>query len=305
MKQSPTPFQIEYGLFQLDFPDYHAVLGIPIGADANQVRKKYLKIAYSLHPDTCKAKSDAEKEQASQILSKLVNPAYENLYKKNLRVEYQLILSQMGRRLSMEGNLDNTSLVSEEAKKLAQSVAQLELVYKKLLEDLTSHQYESLNSIIETIGKISELNLVYLTLSKTQEIKQEPIIFKVNEVVIKPKETTPSNDNKQEQQKNNSPVESYIRRAQEYIDRQNYTKAITELRDALQLDPNNSTCHSLMGLAYLKDKKLGMAKVHINKAWSLNPKDPIVVQSKQELDKLNSAENPSKSSSNPPKWKFW
>ncbi|NET53020.1 MAG: J domain-containing protein, partial [Merismopedia sp. SIO2A8] len=74
-------FQIERGLFKFDFTDHHAVLGIPIGADKKEVRKRYLKIARNLHPDSSKAEGEAEKQQANQLLSKLVNPAYEQLSK--------------------------------------------------------------------------------------------------------------------------------------------------------------------------------------------------------------------------------
>ena len=49
-------------------------------ADAQEIRKRYLQIARSLHPDSCAAASDQEKLLANKLLSKLVNPAYEQLY---------------------------------------------------------------------------------------------------------------------------------------------------------------------------------------------------------------------------------
>ena len=58
------------------------------------------------------------------------------------------------------------------------------------------------------------------------------------------------------------------------------------IRDGLKIDPNSSTCHGLMGLVYLKQNLLSVAKPHINKAWQSNPQDPVAIEAKQELDKL-------------------
>ena len=48
------PFAIKHGLFKLKITDYHAILGIPLDADAKQVRLRYLKIAQTIHPDILK-----------------------------------------------------------------------------------------------------------------------------------------------------------------------------------------------------------------------------------------------------------
>ncbi|MGK7876291.1 MAG: DnaJ domain-containing protein [Xenococcaceae cyanobacterium] len=259
-------FQIKHGFFKFNFTDHHAVLGIPVDADAKQVRKRYIKIAQRLHPDTCKAKNDVEKQQANQILSKLVNPAYEQLYKDKSRVEYQLVLSQMGKRLVSEGG--KITLASEAAKKLYRAGADLDVVYHKLLQALAADQYKSLEQVLNKVAQISELNLVYLIRKQSQEIKRKR----------KPPETTT--------EMKGPTVASYVRRAQEYFDKNNFAKTILELRHALELDRNNSTCNGLMGLAYLKQNNLGMARVYINKACKSNPKDPIAIQGKQELDKV-------------------
>ena len=43
-----------------------------------------------------------EKQLASELLSKLVNPAYEKLSGERDRAEYIIVLSQMGKRLVQE-----------------------------------------------------------------------------------------------------------------------------------------------------------------------------------------------------------
>jgi len=51
----------------------------------------------------------------------------------------------------------------------------------------------------------------------------------------------------------------------------------------LKLEPNNPLAHSLIGIVYLKQNQLTMAKVHINKALQLNPNEPMALRSKQVL----------------------
>lgn len=88
------------GLFKYEVKDYYAILGLPISASPKDIRLRYLKLAYQLHPDTNQAETRENREKASTILSKLVNPAYENLYKDKLRKECQLIFSEISMRLA-------------------------------------------------------------------------------------------------------------------------------------------------------------------------------------------------------------
>lgn len=298
---TPMSFQIERGLFKYDFTDHHAVLGMPIGADVKEVRKRYLKIARRLHPDSCKAASDAEKKLASQLLSKLVNPAYEQLSQNNNR-DYLVSLGHMGRRLAAEGA--KAPLASEAAQQLFRSGgANLDNAYRSLVQKLATTQYDSLNPVLDKIAEISELNMVYLILSKGEILKSggrvEP--RPVSEDSRKGPATT-----KDAQRKDlrptppgapgspGSPIADsgltraaeYVRRAEGYMSKNNFAAAVLELREALKLDPNNSRCHSLLGAAYLKQNQATMAKVHINKALQLNPKDELAMKGKQYLDKL-------------------
>ena len=82
-------------------------------------------------------------------------------------------------------------------------------------------------------------------------------------------------------------VEQYCRRAEELILRNAFAQAILELRDGLKLEPNNSRCHSLLGVVYLKQNQAKMAKIHIERALQLDPKDAQALEAKQKLDKLS------------------
>ena len=71
------------------------------------------------------------------------------------------------------------------------------------------------------------------------------------------------------------------------MEKNSFAMAISELRGALKIDPNHSTCHGLLGKAYLQQNQPTMAKVHMNKAWNSNPKDPVAIECKKLLDKHN------------------
>lgn len=276
-------FSIKHGLFKYDLIDHYAILGMPLDSDPKQVRKQYLKIARNLHPDTLKGKNDAEKKQASEFLSKLVNPAYEQLSKPATASEYELVLKQTGKRLAADSG--KVALDSDIAKQLAKTPSgSLDVAYKSAIKQVASSQYESLTQCIEATGQLSELNMVYL-IRKQGQVARAPVgsMGTSNSVKgdKKPVDAPPPPPPKQ-----TSPAEAYIRRAQEYIEKKNYAKALLELRDGIKLEPNNSTGHALLGLCYLKQNQATMAKVHINKALAGDPKNPLALQGKQALDRL-------------------
>ena len=277
-------FKIEQGLFRLDIIDHHAILGVPVDADPDQIRQRYKLVARLLHPDTCAAETPEEKEFAKQLFSKLVSPAYSELSKSRNRAEYLVLLGHVGKRLAAEPA--TAQITTPAAKELAQAGANLDRSYKNLLQKLAAKQYESFYQVIQTIAQISELNMVVLMYKESQGIKTITTAGSGNYTVAK--QTTqniPVSGNKPAESPA-SPVAPYLQRAEEYVSKNNLAKAILELRDALSLEPSNSTCHSLLGMIYLKQNQGTMAKVHINKALQLNSKDPKALQAKQLLDKF-------------------
>ena len=285
-------FTIKHGLFRAKITDYHAILGVSLDANPKTIRLKYLRIAQKLHPDTCRANS-AEKKLANQILSRLVNPAYEELSNKTQFAEHQLILTQVGKRYAQ--NSDRMTIASESAKKLLQAEANIDRVYHQLLKELSANQYQKLDKVLSKIAVISELNLVYLIVKHQQGINREENVIKKQKTVRPPSASTVKTKPPQpqapkkpqpEEPTPESRVASYLRRAKEYLAKGNINDAVFELKDALRIDPNNSTCHAYMGRAYLHQNQITMAKVHINKAYKANPQDPVVIQSKEQLEKL-------------------
>jgi curved DNA-binding protein CbpA len=304
-------FAIKHGLFKLNITDYHAILGVSLDAELKEVRLEYLKIAQKLHPDKCR--SDVTKMKiAGQILSKLVNPAYEQLSKKNSFAEHQLVLTQLGKRLVE--NKAKITVEDEAAKELLKAGDSFELLYPKLLKKLTSEQYKSLEQAVHNIGIVSELNLVYLMLkcerginrkqASSPNVPNKQTITQSKSTTIQEQTATTQTSSstsqtasKVEEPTSESRVTAFVSRAQQYIAKGEYDQAITELRDALKIDPNHAQAHAFTGRAYLYKGQLTMAKVHIAKACSADPHNLIVVDSKKALDKLTKAESKPKTPS--------
>lgn len=284
-------FEIKQGLFKHNLTDHHAVLGVSLDADPKQIRLQYLKIAQKLHPDKCRA-DKAKMEAAGKILSKLVNPAYEQLSRQDTFAEHQLILTQMGKRLAE--NRDKVKVYSPAAKELLKAKDNAELVYHKLLKKLTANRYQSLERAIEEIAVHSELNLVYLMLQGDRQINRsnvstiEPTPSTQEKPTKSPVNSASAslNNTAKAEPTTESRVAVFVERSQQYISKGEYDRAIQELKDALRIDPNNAVAHAVMGNAYLRKRQLTMAKVHISKACKAAPHNPTVVASKKALDKL-------------------
>jgi curved DNA-binding protein CbpA len=279
-------FKLEQGLFKLDLTDHHAILGVTVDAKPEQIRERYKLIARMLHPDSCQSKSPKERDLANKLLSRFVNQAYDQLSKERKRKEHLVVLQQVGKRLAQEpAQLESAS---QAAKMLSQASQNLDLEYKSSVQKLATKQYEHLDQALDAISLLSELNMVFLMKKEGQKIRTEAPagVSASGTLPTKPTNTVNQPPPKPVEPPKASMVEPYMRRADQYIKDNNISKAILELRDALSLEPNNSTCNSLLGMAYLKQNQTTMAKMYINKALQINPKDPLALQGKQALDKL-------------------
>lgn len=284
-------FQIDRGLFKLDFIDNHAILGVSVDAEIKDIRKRYLKVARRLHPDSFVGDSEQHKQQASQLLSKLVNPAWEKLSQERDRSEYLVLLKLKGQSAARQQ--DTLEILSNLARQIF-TAPNPDHFYLTSLQELSEKQFEDLAHTLELTAQISELNLVYLM---RKEGKGDPI--KSNQSKIYTSSTATANQASNPaaaapppQARPLSVADQYYRRAEEFMAKNNFAKAILELRDALQIEPNNSRCHSLMGMIYLKQNQATMAKIHFNKALQLNPQDPIALEGKQKLEQPAPAANP-------------
>ncbi|MFQ3638257.1 MAG: J domain-containing protein, partial [Cyanobacteriota bacterium] len=153
-------FNLESGLFGLGCSDYHAVLGVPVDADPKDIRKKYLRLAQRLHPDSSARESEGDRKRAAEFLSKLVNPAYEELSKEKKFNEHLIVLKLKGQQALNQQ--ETISLQSDAARSLASAYGEIDSAYRQAVKRLADEQYTHLDKTEEITGQISELNLVYL-----------------------------------------------------------------------------------------------------------------------------------------------
>jgi len=263
--------KIDSGLFTYDFIDHHAVLCVPVDAEIKEIRKRYLQIARILHPDSSHAVGELEKQLANQLLSKLVNPAYEKLSVERNRGEYMLILSQMGKRFAQEA--PSIMLKTELAHELV-AVPNLSILYKDAITKIAETQFNDLQQVHKVIAQVSELNLVYLMRMAGQSTTQTPSNQPQNSLKKLPAPRT-----------EDSVVEQYLHRAETLLEKNQLLPAKVELQDALKLEPKNSRCHSLMAMVYLRENQLKMAKIHFDNALKLDPNEKIALEWKPKVDK--------------------
>ena len=280
------------GLFKFDFTDHHAFLGVSVDADATGVRDRYKAVARLMHPDSANWQTVNEKMLATKIFSSVVNQSYGQISKAVQLQEQQAMLELVAKRITADaGKID---IISSGAQKLyQQSSEDLNRVYHELLKELAFQQYTILDNSTEVTGNISELNLVYL-LRKRNQASRPPLngaSSTNNKMAEEPSVetgTTTETSRAAEISKNPLQGEKAMRRAEEYINMRNWTKANVELREVLKDDPNNAIAHAQMAIVYYRQNQVTMAKMHINKAIQLDPAASIVRNAKQEIKKMMS-----------------
>jgi curved DNA-binding protein CbpA len=271
-------FQLDRGLFQFDFTDRHAILGVGVNAEEIDIRERYQTVARLLHPDSGRWKTDADRQLAVKLFSRLVTHAYGKLSKSSQLQEQIIMLDLLGKRLVEESS--KIQIIDPLCQQLYQSGNDFEQVYNRLLTQLAAQQYTDLVESEQRINQISELNMVYLLRKQLQSVTSMPPAAATGAISANIKENTTADFAKP------SPVEGALRRAEDYMSRKNWTKAVPELRDAIGVEPNNVRAHTLLGLAYLHQQQTTMAKLSINKAIQLAPNDAQVIQAKQEFDRV-------------------
>ena len=290
--------KIDQGLFNLDFVDYHAILGAPIDIDLKEIRKRYLSIARRLHPDSCATENEADRQRAAEYLSKMVNPAYEKLSQEKSYTEHCVLLRLKGQQALKQQ--DTVVLTSDSARQLA-ATTDLDSVYRAALQALMKDQYKQLGQTLEITGQISELNLVYLMRKESRgesvgtQRKQAPSASPASPAgtVAKPPASPAAANSSAAGRTPQLPptrealIAANLRRSEGFEAKQNYPRAIQELREAITMEPTSSECHTRLGLIYLKTNQNTMAKIHFNRALELNPQDKVALEGKSRLEATN------------------
>ncbi|MBF2001918.1 MAG: DnaJ domain-containing protein [Synechococcales cyanobacterium C42_A2020_086] len=260
------------------FSDPYAVLGLSVAADERRVLKRYRSVAKRLHPDSMSAADAALKTLASQLLTRLVNPAYQRLKQDKDRAETLATLRLRVRQMNRDEPLSPQSTVAQKLLKLP--LHEADIHYEQTVAELAELQYQDLDlglSQFETVTRqLAELNLAFLHLKMGELVIREKRAGIVAAKQARPLQFAPSQT--ETAQVAVSYAQRHFQRAQEYAKKANWPQVVAELRDAIRLEPNRSEYHSLLAKAYLMQNLVGMAKVHFRQALKFNPKDPLAVQ---------------------------
>jgi len=281
------------------FSDPYAILGLAVAADDRRILKRYRTVAKLLHPDGYVGADIATTELATQLLTRVVNPAYQRLKQEKERAETLATLRFRVRRFNQEEPLLAQSVLARQL--LQQPPQELEVFYEQAIADLAESQFQPLGHFEAITQQLSELNLVYLYLKMG-----EPMIREKRMGIVAASQVKPTSAPSAEAAKMVSTYgRRHYQRALIYVQNANWSQAIAELRDAIRLEPDKAEYHSLIAKAYLMQNLMGMAKVHFRQALKFNPKDPLaleyVTRFKLVLDKperVISSSTPAKPSGN-------
>jgi curved DNA-binding protein CbpA len=268
---SQTSFSAEW-LNQ--FSDPYAVLGLAVTADDRRVLKRYRAVAKVLHPDGLRSVDPPIRELATQLLARVVNPAYQRLKQEKERTETLATLRFRVRRFNRDEPMMPQSAIARQL--LQQPPHAVDVFYEQAVAHLSELQFQPLEQFEPLTQQLSELNLVYFYLKMGEPMFREKRTGIVAASQIKPIQVTPSP--LETAQRASSYARRHYQRAQVYIDNANWSPAIAELRDAIRLEPDKGEYHSLLAKAYLLQNLTGMAKVHFRQALKLNPKDPLALE---------------------------
>jgi tetratricopeptide (TPR) repeat protein len=290
-------FQLDRGLFQFDFTDRHAILGVSVNAEEMNIRERYQVVARALHPDSGKWKTAEEQQLAVRLFSRLVTHAYGQLSKSSQLKEQTIMLELLGKRLVEQGN--RVQITDPLGQQLYQSGSDFELVYVQILSQIVAEQYVDLGNSEQIINQISELNMVYLLRKQLQGVSSKPPVAAPS---AESSNTATGSKELSGDLSRASSIDGALRRAEDRMSRKNWVQAVQELREVISLEPNNPRAHALQGLVYLRQQQMTMAKISINKAIQLAPKDAQVIQAKQEFDRTTNSNTASaKAAANKPR----
>jgi curved DNA-binding protein CbpA len=309
MEQKSRLLRITKGIGYQGFDDHYAILGLPITATERQVRDRYLTIAKRLHPDVCRLAA-GDKDLATRYFARLVNPAYFALNRTRERAEYIKVLKLIP-KLMLKRNQKITPQ-SGVAQKLASDPSQE--TYERAVTAISTVQFESMATFLDFAGDLSELNLVFLLSSEgcthliakpSEEGDRTARAETSSTASSTPEQSRPARTGyydtsakagtsrsmgsasvppKPQADLTKAMAKKHLQEAQALISRRQWQDALKELRNALKLDNQNSQCHTLMGVVYMNQNFVGMAKASFQEALKLDPKDRVALDNLQKLD---------------------
>lgn len=176
--------------WQTNWKDYYAILGVDRNSTAEQIKKKYRKLAAKYHPDL---HADSDKAKMEELM-KDVNEAYSILGEKAKKEEYDRAYDNKTYRNSEEESVTYEEAVKNytaEEKRYAKSIALKELIKEELekIDQIIDAKNEILFSVMNTsidnksyYNSVKELySISYEYIKNLEDLLKEAIKYELNE----------------------------------------------------------------------------------------------------------------------------
>jgi len=262
--------------------DPYAVIGVPVTADGQRLMKRYRSVAKLLHPDRFSQADPSVRELVTQLLTRLVNPAYGKV-KDDVSQKEILVLIRLQAQQSAKDCIDLQTSVARSLK--SQPIAHVDSFYEQQVSAISDRQYTDLHSFDEATRSLIELNAVYFQL-KSGESTWRP---RRTGLMSMPSmsQSNPSQSTQHSAQHSAQPIVPPVQtsnhvyairhydRAKHYAQTSVWKEATSELKDAIRMDQSCGDYHALLGFVYFKQEQRGMARVHFKQALKLNPDDKL------------------------------
>ncbi len=253
--------------------DPFAVLGVSVLAEDVRVSKRYRNVAKILRPDISATTDPETGDLVTKLFGKLVNPAYEKVKQEKGRAETLALMRLRVRQMVKDKAPAPQSEVARELSR--KSLQEADIFYEQAIAHLAERQYQPLENFQNITQQLNELNLAYLKLKMGGEniFIGERRTGVANTVEVATPQPSIDRSNRVSQ---SDYADGCYKRAQEYMNKNAWSRAIVELKDALRMEPNKSDYHSLIGLAYIRQNIAPKAaKPHFQRALQINPNDQI------------------------------
>ena len=143
--------------------DPYAVIGVPVTADGQRLVKRYRSVAKLLHPDRYVQADSAVRQLVTQLLTRLVNPAYGKVKDDVSQKEILVLIKLQARQMAKDG----VGLQTAVARSLkSQPTGYVDSFYEQQVSDLSDRQYADLDAFGEVTRSLMELNAVYFQLKE-------------------------------------------------------------------------------------------------------------------------------------------
>ena len=266
--------------------DPYAVIGVPVTADGQRLLKRYRSVAKLLHPDRYIQADPALRELVTQLLTRLVNPAYGKIKDEVSQKEILVLIRLQAQQAAKDG----TDLQTAVARSLkSQPLGSVDSFYEQQVSAFSDRQYTDLHSFSETTRSLVELNAVYFQLKHgepTWRPRRTGLMPTPSTPKSNPSQSTHHSDQHSAQHSaqtivppaptsNHLYARRHYDRAKHYAQTSGWQEAINELKDAIRMDTSCGDYHALLGFVYFKQEQRGMARVHFKQALKLNPDDNL------------------------------